>query len=184
MNVVPFPDQDQELRADIRLLGRVLGDTVREQQGDAVFAIVERIRQISIQFRRDQDEQARHELESILDNLSRERTVEIVRAFSYFSHLANIAEDQHSMRQARLRARRDGSPPEGSFANALTRAKAAGIDRARIQDVFSHALVMAVLTAHPTEVRRKSILDREMEIARLLADRDGRIDDAGRAFGE
>ena len=175
MNVVPFPDQDQDLRADIRLLGRVLGDTVREQQGDAVFAIVERIRQISIQFRRNQDEQARHELESILDNLSRERTVEIVRAFSYFSHLANIAEDQHSMRQARLHARRDSAPPEGSFAHALARAKAAGIGRARIQEVFGNSLVMAVLTAHPTEVRRKSILDREMEIARLLADRDGHI---------
>lgn len=70
-------DDDLPLRRDIRLLGRILGDTVREQQGDAVFSIVERIRQLAIQFRRDQDPAARKELEAVLNNLSRERTVEI-----------------------------------------------------------------------------------------------------------
>ncbi|MCB1958706.1 MAG: hypothetical protein KDG55_23785, partial [Rhodocyclaceae bacterium] len=83
------------MRDDIRLLGRILGDTVRDQEGEAVFDLVERIRRTSLRFHRDNDEPARRELESILDGMSERETVLIVRAFSYFSHLANIAEDQN-----------------------------------------------------------------------------------------
>src|SRR5471032_2936537 len=86
------------LRNDIRLLGRILGDTVREQEGSGVFEIVERIRQSSIRFHRDNEIGARRELEAILDSLTADQTLMIVRAFSYFSHLANIAEDQHHIR--------------------------------------------------------------------------------------
>src|SRR6185295_15157657 len=115
---------------------------------------------------------ARQELEALLDSLSRERTVEVVRAFSYFSHLANIAEDQHSIRLARAQAEHGNGPAEGSIASALQHTKAAGVTRAQLQKVFGEALVMPVLTAHPTEIRRKSILDREIDIANLLAERD------------
>src|ERR1700749_2894583 len=91
------------LRNDIRLLGRILGDTVRDQEGADVFDLVERIRQTSIRFHRDDDRAARGELELILDRMSISQTVRIVRAFSYFSHLANIAEDQNNIRQMRAR---------------------------------------------------------------------------------
>src|SRR3979409_540331 len=87
-------EADARLREDIRLLGRILGDTVRDQEGADVFDLVERIRQTSIRFHRDEDKLARRELEIILDSMSISETVRIVRAFSYFSHLANIAEDQ------------------------------------------------------------------------------------------
>ena len=93
--------RDARLRADIRLLGRILGDTVRDQEGADVFDLVERIRQTSIRFHRDDDRPARRELEIILDSMSTSETVRIVRAFSYFSHLANIAEDQNNIRQMR-----------------------------------------------------------------------------------
>src|ERR1041385_3525896 len=83
-------EADARLREDIRLLGRVLGDTVRDQEGAEVFEIVERIRQSSVRFHRDEDRLARRDLENILDSLSTAETVRIVRAFSYFSHLANI----------------------------------------------------------------------------------------------
>ena len=95
------PAKDLPLRDDIRLLGRILGDTVRDQEGAAAFDIVERIRQTSIRFRRDEDLTARRELEATLNSLSRAQTVRIIRAFSYFSHLANIAEDQHRIRRTR-----------------------------------------------------------------------------------
>src|SRR5258705_13466067 len=108
MNIADFPDREHALREDIRLVGRILGDTVRQQQGEAVFATVERIRQISIQFRRDDDEAARAELEATLNSLSRDSTIEIVRAFAYFSHLANIAEDQHNIRSARAEEQLEG----------------------------------------------------------------------------
>jgi phosphoenolpyruvate carboxylase len=165
-------DESEALRTDIRLLGRMLGDTLREQQGEALYNIVERIRQLSTQFQRHDDDEAKRELETTLDSLSHERTVEVVRAFSYFSHLANIAEDQHHMRLVRAAAQRGEDQAEGTIANVLARAKACGITRSRLQKVFETILVVPVLTAHPTEVRRKSILDREMELAELLAGRE------------
>src|SRR6476659_7805647 len=97
-------EEDTRLRNDIRLLGRILGDTVRDQEGADVFDLVERIRQTSIRFHRDEDRLARRELESILDGMSISETVRIVRAFSYFSHLANIAEDHNNIRQLRGRS--------------------------------------------------------------------------------
>src|SRR5260370_20142968 len=90
-------EEDTRLRNDIRLLGRILGDTVRDQEGADVFDQVERIRQTSIRFHRDEDRLARRELEGILDSMPTSETVRIVRAFSYFSHLANIAEDHNNI---------------------------------------------------------------------------------------
>src|SRR3954449_2259403 len=160
--------EDARLRTDIRLLGRILGDTVRDQEGADVFDLVERIRQTSIRFHRDEDRLARRELEQILDSMSTSETVRIVRAFSYFSHLANIAEDQNNIRQ--MRAGKGGG--SGVLAQTLAHARAAGIGADALRNFFKSALVSPVLTAHPTEVRRKSTMDREMEVAALLDRRE------------
>jgi phosphoenolpyruvate carboxylase len=165
-------EADARLREDIRLLGRILGDTVRDQEGADVFDLVERIRQTSIRFHRDDDRPARRELEIILDSMSISETVRIVRAFSYFSHLANIAEDQNNIRQMRARSIAAGSPRSGTLALTLSHARAAGFSAADLREFFGKALVSPVLTAHPTEVRRKSTIDREMEIAALLDRRE------------
>jgi len=165
-------EEDTRLRNDIRLLGRILGDTVRDQEGAYVFDLVERIRQTSIRFHRDEDAAARRELESILDGMSIAETLRIVRAFSYFSHLANIAEDNNNIRQMRARSTAKGAPRAAVLAEALSHAKAAGFSAADLRGFFKGALVSPVLTAHPTEVRRKSTMDREMEIASLLDRRE------------
>ncbi|WP_287364620.1 phosphoenolpyruvate carboxylase [Thauera sp.] len=166
-------DKDAPLREDIRLLGRLLGDTVRDQQGAAAFELIERIRQNSVRFRRDDDIVARRELEDMLDALSRDQTIQVVRAFSYFSHLANIAEDQHHIRRSRAHLIAGSAPREGSLAHALDAALASGTtDAAGLVDFFDTARVSPVLTAHPTEVQRKSILNCETVIARLLDERD------------
>ncbi len=167
-------EEDARLRNDIRLLGRILGDTVRDQEGADAFDLVERIRQTSIRFHRDEDRAARSELEKILDGMSIAETLRIVRAFSYFSHLANIAEDQNTIRQMRTRNAGKGAPQAGALADTLAMAQAAGLKPAELRQFFKTALVSPVLTAHPTEVRRKSTMDREMEIAQLL-DRRERI---------
>jgi phosphoenolpyruvate carboxylase len=164
--------EDARLRNDIRLLGRILGDTVRDQEGADAFDLVERIRQTSIRFHRDDDEPARRELELILDSMSISQTVRIVRAFSYFSHLANIAEDQNNIRQMRARSTAGGTPPPGTLPLTLAHARAAGFSAADLRKFFTDALISPVLTAHPTEVRRKSTIDREMEIAALLDRRE------------
>src|ERR1700676_3064545 len=165
-------EEDARLRNDIRLLGRILGDTVRDQEGADVFDLVERIRQTSIRFHRDDDRPARRELEIILDSMSISQTVRIVRAFSYFSHLANIAEDQNNIRQMRARSNAGGAPRPGTLALTLLHARGAGFSAAELRKFFATALVSPVLTAHPTEVRRKSTIDREMEIAALLDRRE------------
>ena len=164
--------QDAQLRADIRLLGRILGDTVRDQEGVAVFDLVERIRQTSIRFHRDDDKPARYELEAILDGLSIDDTLHIVRAFSYFSHLANIAEDQNNIRRTREKTLEGGALSHETLTAATRRARATGISDDDLRRFFGEALVSPVLTAHPTEVRRKSTIDREMEIAGLVDRRE------------
>ncbi len=165
------PDKDAPLRDDIRLLGRLLGDTVRAQNGEAAFDIVEVIRQTSVRYHRDDDEPAKRELEEILNRLDTDQSVDVVRAFSLFSHLANIAEDQHHTRRTRSHDRAGDPPRRGTMANALTQAAEAGIGAARLRDFFADAHVHPVLTAHPSEVRRKSTLRHELAIAGLLARR-------------
>jgi phosphoenolpyruvate carboxylase len=165
-------DKESPLREDIRLLGRILGDTLREQEGEAIYDLIERTRQNAIRFRRDRDPEAKRELEAMLNKLDPVRTIAVVRAFSYFSQLANIAEDQHHNRRRRAHLIAGSAPQEGSMALALARAREDGVTSDQVSEFFSHALISPVLTAHPTEVQRKSILDCQLEIARLLTERD------------
>jgi phosphoenolpyruvate carboxylase len=174
-----FPDQpadaaDKELplREDIRLLGRILGDTIREQEGDEIFDLIELTRQNAIGFRRDRDPDARRELERTLNHLDPADAILVVRAFSFFSLLANIAEDQHHIRRRRAHQLAGSRPQDGSARLALERVREAGVTVQRIEAFFRDALIAPVLTAHPTEVQRKSILDCQVEIARLLTERD------------
>jgi phosphoenolpyruvate carboxylase len=158
---------------------------VREQQGELAFELVERVRQSSVAFRRDDDAEARGELERTLDGLTREQTMMIVRAFSYFSHLANLAEDVHSGRSRRQSEIADEPASDGSLVRALDRLAAAGLDRSAIAGFFRDALVVPVLTAHPTEVQRKSVRDLETKLERLLRTRDrGRLTPAERTSND
>jgi len=161
-------DKDLPLLEDIRLLGRLLGDTVRQQEGDHIFDIVENIRQTSIRFYRDDDDPAKQELETVLNSLNPEQAVQVVRAFSYFSHLANIAEDQHHIRRSRAHDMAGAKPRPGTIANALEHVKKAGISNTVLRTFFRDALISPVLTAHPTEVRRKSTMRHEMDVASFL----------------
>ena len=167
-------DSDFRLKEDTRLLGRILGETVRSQEGEVTFELIERVRQTSVRIRRDADISARRELEHLLDSLTQEQTTHVVRAFSYFLHLANIAEDQHAIRRRRARLKAGEPPVEGTVALAIERLFAAGQGGA-LRPFFETAMVGPVLTAHPTEVQRKSILNCHVRIAELLDSRD-RVD--------
>lgn len=172
MNALDTPDKDLPLRDDIRLLGRMLGDTIREQEGEEIFEIVEKVRRLSIRFHRDEDERARSELEEVLNGLQPQQVTQVVRAFSYFSHLANIAEDRHHIRRTRAHAVAQSAPRRGTLAHTLANARAMGLTATMLKGFFDAALVSPVLTAHPTEVRRRSTIDREIAIAEILAERD------------
>jgi len=164
--------KEEPLRNDIRLLGRLLGDTVREQEGDAVFEIVEKVRQTAIRFARDGNPDSRAELAALLDPLPRDTTQSVVRAFSYFLQLANIAEDEHHIRRRRAHDLAGSPPREGSLIFALDALSTAGVTPEALADFFAHALVAPVLTAHPTEVQRQSLIRNHRDIARLLDQRE------------
>ena len=165
-------DKDQPLIDDIRLLGRVLGDVIREQEGQAAYDLIEQIRQLSVAFRRHADQDADKALKKLLKGLSGQQTVSVIRAFTYFSHLANLAEDRHHIRRRAVHDRA-GDLQEGSLAMTLQRLKKAGIAPSDVVRTLAAAHISPVLTAHPTEVQRKSILDAERAVAELVGARDG-----------
>ena len=164
-------DNERPLVEDIRLLGRILGDVIRDQEGVAAYEQIEQVRKLSVAFRRDADQDADKALKKLLKGLSGDQTVLVIRAFTYFSHLANLAEDRHYIRRRAIHERA-GDTQEGSIEVALARLRWAGISPKTISNTLAHSFVSPVLTAHPTEVQRKSILDAERDIAQLLSARD------------
>ena len=164
-------NSERPLVGDIRLLGRILGDVIREQDGVAAYELVEQTRKLSVAIRRDADAASDKALKKLLKGLSGDQTVGVIRAFTYFSHLANLAEDRHHIRRRAIHERARDTQ-EGSIDVALARLRWAGIAPKTIANTLAHSYVSPVLTAHPTEVQRKSILDAERNIAQLLTARD------------
>ena len=176
MNLIAAPtdlsSKDLPLRDDVRLLGRILGDTLREQEGEASYQLIENVRRAAVRFRKTQDDRDRMQLEQTLDALSPSEALVVVRAFSYFSQLSNIAEDLHHNRRHRAHLKAGTAPKDGSLLLAFERLEESRISRETLQGFLDQALISPVLTAHPTEVQRKSILDCQLIISQLLSDRD------------
>ncbi len=146
-------------RADLRYLGRLLGDVIRAQDGVGVFDAIEGVRQASVAAHRSPDPAATAALSARLGSLDLGDTLRFVRGFLLFSLLANLAEDRGEA----------SANHDATLAGAIERLAGAGVSLEAIIDLLGHALVVPVLTAHPTEVRRKSMIDREASIAALLA---------------
>ena len=163
--------KDQPLIDDIRLLGRLLGEVIREHEGEKAYALTEEIRQLSVAARHQDDQHASERLKALLKGLTDQQAISVIRAFTFFSHLANLAEDQHYIRRRAVHERA-GSINEGSLSHTWQRMYQAGISRDEVAGMLAHAHLSPVLTAHPTEVQRQSILDIEHSIAALLAERD------------
>ncbi|ALM84912.1 phosphoenolpyruvate carboxylase [Bordetella sp. N] len=163
-NLQAESDKEKPLLEDIRLLGQILGEVIREQEGEEAYALIEHIRQLAVADRRGQADAPEGQLENLLHGLSGDQAVTVVRAFTYFSHLANLAEDRHFLRRREAHEQR-GEQSRGSVAGALDRLQAAGVNQTDIVATLERAYISPVLTAHPTEVQRKSILDAEKAIA-------------------
>jgi phosphoenolpyruvate carboxylase len=159
------PRRAIEQNPDIRFLGRILGDVIRDYGGEALFRRTEYIRATSVDRYRGVAPSGGTDLG--LGALSLDETLAFTRGFMLFSLLANLAED----RQATV------GEPGATMGDVLSRLESEGIGREAVLEFAKHALVAPVLTAHPTEVRRKSIIDRRNRIAHLMRLRDGGIDD-------
>ena len=163
-----YTKQNQQLKDNIRYLGRLLGQAILQKEGQATFDLIENIRKSAVKFHRENDQQASLQLEEYLKHLMPAQTVSVVRAFSYFKHLVNIAEDLYTQQLTRLNE--DNLSP-GMLAHSVDKIGENNLSFDTIDAFFKDALVSPVLTAHPTEVQRKSILDIEHTIAFLLAER-------------
>ena len=140
-------DNERPLVEDIRLLGRMLGDVIREQDGGPAYELIENIRKLSVAFRRDADHEADKALKKLLKSLSADQTVSVIRAFTYFSHLANLAEDRHHIRRRAVHERA-GESQEGSIDVAISRLRWAGISPKTISQTLAHSFVSPVLSSH------------------------------------
>lgn len=183
-----FDSPYEELSNDIRLLGRILGDIVREQSGDETFELIESVRQAAVAGRRH-GESAVEVLRSALSDQPIEQQLDVIRAFDWLSLLANTAEDVHLERRRRFhRAHRSTAQP-GSLDATFERLRSIGVDAGEVVGVIDALSVSPVITSHPTEVRRQTILDVLREIAEVLNERnrldtnDPAIDDADARLG-
>ena len=162
---------DQPLREDIRELGELLGEVIREQGGEPLFNTVETVRRLAKQARAGDDDAAR-ELEETLTGLEDERIMPVVRAFSHFLNLANIAEQHHRVRRSRAWARApDSGPLRGSLEEGFERV-AATTEPDDLYAAVCSMQVGLVLTAHPTEVTRRTLLQKHNNIASTLETQD------------
>lgn len=161
-----------KLRDDVRTLGEILGQTIREEEGDDFFALVEEVRALSKEARRGDTGKA-EALRAKLAALETERVVPLARAFGHFLALATIAEQHDRGRQRRQRLLREPERPTlGSFEDTFARLRAQGVGRETIVAALRSLEVELVLTAHPTQATRRSILAKQRRIAAALAARD------------
>jgi phosphoenolpyruvate carboxylase len=156
----------EPMRADIRLLGAILGDTVREQNGDEVFDLVERARVESFRVRRSEIDRA--DLSRMFDGIDIHLALPIIRAFSHFALLANVAEDIHRERRRRIHLDAGEPPQDSSLAATYTKLDLAELDSDTVADALEGALVSPVITAHPTETRRRTVFVAQHRITELM----------------
>jgi phosphoenolpyruvate carboxylase len=156
----------EPMRADIRLLGGILGDTVREQNGDEVFDLVERARVESFRVRRSEIDRA--EISHMFDGIDIHLAIPTIRAFSHFALLANVAEDIHRERRRHVHADAGEPPQDSSLAATYAKLDLAELDSATVAEALSGALVSPVITAHPTETRRRTVFVAQHRITELM----------------
>lgn len=156
----------EPMRADIRLLGAILGDTVREQNGDEVFDLVERARVESFRVRRSEIDRA--ELARMFSGIDIHRAIPVIRAFSHFALLANVAEDIHRERRRAIHVAAGEPPQDSSLAATYAKLDGAELDSATVVDALRGALISPVITAHPTETRRRTVFVTQHRITQLM----------------
>ena len=156
----------EPMREDIRLLGAILGDTVREQNGEEVFDLVERARVESFRVRRSEIDRA--ELAGMFDGIDIHQAIPVIRAFTHFALLANVAEDIHRERRRAVHVAAGEPPQNSSLAATYLKLDSAQLDSTTVADALTGALVSPVITAHPTETRRRTVFDTQHRITELM----------------
>jgi phosphoenolpyruvate carboxylase len=166
---IMFEDKDQALRDDVRTLGTMVGDLIKEQGGDELFDFVENARLRSIR-RREENEKPGEELARLVENLDPDLALQVIRSFSTYFQMVNTAEKVHRIRRRREYLREVGHYQPGGFEDTLVKLKASGMTVDELQELINTLRIEPVFTAHPTEPTRRTILRKEQNIVRYLVD--------------
>ncbi len=164
-----FEDKDNALREDVRRMGQMVGDLIREQGGEALFELVENARLRSIR-RREDNEKPGEELAELVAGLDPERALALIRSFSTYFQMVNTAEKVHRIRRRREYLQEVGHYQPGGFEDTLVKLKAAGVGLDDLRALLDSLRIEPVFTAHPTEPTRRTILRKEQQIVRHLVD--------------
>ncbi len=149
---------DKELRSRVKLFGELLGNVLKQQAGEEVFHVVEKLRKGFLSLRKKPDHKAQQRLEKFIDRLPAEVLTPVIRAFSIYFKLVNIAETDFHERQREILSYSGAEPWEGSFANMLQHFKAQGMSPEQLQALLKECIYIPVFTAHPTESKRRVVM--------------------------
>jgi phosphoenolpyruvate carboxylase len=162
--------KDEPLSQDIHRLGDLLGETLKRLGGERLFRIEERVRALCKKLRAQHSTADEERLKRLLGGLSLDEAIGVIRAFSVYFQLVNIAEQHHRIRRKRYyELHTPDQPQKGSLAETLRRLSAAGIAPVEIERVLNRLAIQPVITAHPTEAARRTLLEKHRRIAELLS---------------
>ncbi len=179
LNLLEESEQDAPLKKDIRELGIILGNVLKEQAGNAIYEIVEKLRALTKQLRTNYKEETRTEIIRLINSLSIEKAYKVVKAFSIYFILVNAADEVHRIRVQKNNELRNGPPQQGSLAEVFVKLKNDKISNEIVQKVLNQIEIVPVFTAHPTEAARQTILRKILRISRLLLQRELSINTQG-----
>jgi len=191
-NTGDFLLRSKQLRDDVRMLGYVLGDTIKRFEGEEIFEYVERFRSLFKRIHRQSDDSARAEVEELLGELDLDAATKVIKAFLTYFDIINIAEQNHRLRRRAQRETTGTAHAEPDSLSALF-ARLESVDCssqtvnqqhndgeqsadtaecARMLQILSNLDIEVVFTAHPTEITRRTVLLKQLELARLLYKKD------------
>ncbi len=166
--------RDQRLRARVKLLGNLLGEVIRKQHGDDVLEAIEKLRKGFIQLRKEDDPALREELIQFIEALDPDTLILIIRAFNIYFGLVNLAEEEHQFHERQTQVKSDGPLWLGSFLDTVNTLKREGVQPEELQTLLNRLNYIPVFTAHPTESRRRAV----MENLRRIFETIGELNDA------
>ncbi len=167
---IDLPEKDLPLRADVSLLGRLVGEMLVEQHGAGLLEQVEAVRKAAI-LRREEGSESSAGLEKILARLGPAEVRQVIHAFSYYLRMVNLAEKVHRIRRRRAYQRALSAPQRGSLEAVIGNLQTAGISPQAMRGALNHLQIQPVFTAHPTEATRRTIQEKEYDIVLRLVER-------------
>jgi len=165
-------EKDEPLKKDIRELGIILGNVLKEQEGVEVFHIEEKLRALTKELRTNYTDNIYKRIISLIEKLDIKKTYKVVRAFSTYFILVNAADEVHRIRMYRSQISMNESAPKGSVDEALSILNNSNLTRENVKEILDAVEIIPVFTAHPTEATRQTILRKILRISQLLLQRE------------